>query len=121
VDADHSPAERIIADLNTHDAYGRSLTPQGISEAVTAGQCIDMRARIGGRVEIRSRAQGGMEWAPWTWYHRTCARYAPEGTPADFYGGAPDWRTAWAYARRHMRNFHGVELGAAGWLTDGSV
>lgn len=115
MDTDLSPAERIIAGLNEFDGLGRSLTPQGISEAVAAGHCIDVRARIGGKVEIRSRGQGGIDFAPWTWFHRSCARYRPEGVPADFYGGAPGWAEAWAYVRRHMRNFHGVELGEAGW------
>ena len=97
------------------DPYGRSLTPQGIAEAVARNECIDMWARIGGKMEIRSRGHGGSEFAPWTWYHRSCARYRPEGEPADFYGGAPGWAEAWAYLRRHMLYFHGVELGEAGW------
>lgn len=99
-------------DLNANDAEREA---EGIAEAVAAGHCVDFRARIGGKCEIHSRGNGGGQWAPWTWYHRSCARYRPEGEAADFYGGAPGWAEAWAYLRRHMRNFHGVELGEAGW------
>lgn len=97
--------------------YGADrLTPQRIAFDVEAGYAIDFRERIGGRVKLwgRRRLAGG-EYAPWIWAHLDCARYRPEGKPATFDGGAPDWLTAWAYARRHMRNFHGVELGGAGW------
>lgn len=111
----HSPAERIYADLNQVDPYGRSLTPEGIAEAVAANHCVDMRARVGGRVRLTSRVSVPALHSPWGWRHEKCARYTPAGSPADFYGGAPDWPTAWAYARRHMLNFHGIELGPAGW------
>lgn len=90
-------------------------SPEGIAEAVAAGHCVDFRARIGGRCQIRSRGHGGLERAPWSWFHRSCSKYVPNGEVADFYGGAPGWAEAWAYLRRHMRNFHGVELGEAGW------
>jgi hypothetical protein len=72
--------------------------------------------RLGGKVRISHGIH-----SRWRWCHQACPKYMPEGAPADFAGGAPDWRTAWAYARRHMLNFHGVELGAAGWPTDGSA
>lgn len=90
-------------------------TPEGIAEAIAAGHCVDLRARIGGRLRVRSRATEPSLTSPWSWRHEKCARYVPAGAPADFYGGAPDWATAWAYLRRHMMNFHGVELGVAGW------
>ncbi len=88
--------------------------PHRIAYDVSLVQCIDMRARLGGRLQIRSRPRGGT--SPWQWLHHECARYLPDGkTPATYWGGAPDWRTAWAYLRRHMNHFHGVELGEAGW------
>lgn len=89
--------------------------PAAIAEAVRANHCIDFRERIGGKVLIVSRHSVKSLTSPWTWRHLRCARYVPGGEPSDFYGGAPDWLTAWAYARRHMLNFHGVELGEAGW------
>jgi len=90
--------------------------PHRIDYDVRAGHCMDMRARYGGKVRISHGVN-----SPWRWCHQLCPKYVPEGEPADFAGGAPDWLTAWAYARRHVRNFHGVELGAAGWPTDGSA
>lgn len=92
------------------------FTPEGIAQAVAQNHCVDFRERIGGKVKLRARKRrDGGEYAPWIWMHMECARYRPDGEPATFDGGAPDWLTAWAYARRHMRNFHGVELGSAGW------
>lgn len=90
-------------------------SPEGTQAAVSAGHCIDFRQRVGGRVRLASRVTIPTLTSPWSWRHVQCARYNPAGQPADFYGGAPDWRTAWAYAANHMRNFHGIELGAAGW------
>jgi hypothetical protein len=88
-------------------------TPEAIRADIDAVYCVDFLERIGGKVWIRSRQGGrGIDFASWTWTHVLCARYRPSGQPGDFYGGAPDWPTAWAYARLHMRNFHGVELGA---------
>jgi len=106
-------AQRAASDIRQ---FGDRYFPEKIAEAVAEGHCIDFRERIGGRVMLASRATGrGIDFAPWTWAHLRCARYRPQGQASDFYGGAPDWLTAWAYARRHMRNFHGVELGEAGW------
>lgn len=89
--------------------------PAAITEAVEANHCIDLRERIGGRCSIRSRAHGGLDRAPWSWFHLACAKYRPGGEVADFYGGAPGWREAWGYLRRHMNHFHGIEIGEAGW------
>ena len=100
-------AERLVV-------RGGRYEPEAIQADVEAGHCIDLRERYGGRFQIRSRARGGT--SPWQWLHHDCARYLPDGkTPATYWGGAPDWPTAWAYLKRHAYAFHGIELGEAGW------
>ena len=46
----------------------------------------------------------------WVWEHEVCDKYLPAGVPAPYFGRAPDWATAMAYARRHALNMHGVRI-----------